>query len=387
MRASEFLKLLTLYDDRFLSFPVGAFMPLVKQRVFFIMHITTPMKPFFSIIIPYHNSKDTIGPLLFSIAQSKKVPPLEVIIVDDGSDEPLQKTSPARAGLNLRIVRLNHNKGPAVARNRGADAAKGTFLVFLDSDVILYPDALGNLWNIYTDDPDIMAVTGVWVKHQKTQKFFPNFKALRDWSYWINERDKNGYYYLFSTRIASIKRAVFARLRGFDETYGAPLVEDIEFTYRIARRYAVIFAQNVRVRHEFEDFWPIAKKYFWRSYYWTKLYQKRKKFDPVATTFQEAVTTLSGVGIVGMSLVVILSFFIRSTMYDVRFMNNSTIAMYFFVLLTSYFVLLLFHLFLIRKFLLFTYREKGFLFAIQSFFTGLVLYCFIAFGALWGRIH
>lgn len=358
------------------------------------------MKPFFSIIIPYHNSKDTIGPLLSSIAQSKKIPPLEVIIVDDGSDEPLQKTSPARAGLNIRIVRLNHNKGPAVARNRGADAAKGTFLVFLDSDVILYPDALGNLWNIYTDDPDIMAVTGVWVKHQKTQKFFPNFKALRDWSYWINERDKNGYYYLFSTRIASIKRAVFARLRGFDETYGAPLVEDIEFTYRIARRYAVIFAQNVRVRHEFEDFWPIAKKYFWRSYYWTKLYQKRKKFDPVATTFQEAVTTLSGVGIVIIFIGGIL-WAVSSLIFGFHYPmihelitfsigiapSGHVVTVPIISINTFLFLTVFFHLFLIRKFLLFTYREKGFLFAIQSFFTGLVLYCFIAFGALWGRIH
>jgi len=356
------------------------------------------MKPYFSIIIPYHNSEDTIGPLLESIVHSKKIPFCEVIIVDDGSKEAVQKNSFKRRPLlklNIRVLRMSTNKGPAVARNRGATAAKGRYLVFLDSDVELLPDALFNLWRIYEDDPDITAVTGVWMKHQKTHAFFPNFKALRDWSYWINERDKSGYYYLFSTRVASIKREVFTRLKGFDEAYSAPLVEDIEFTYRVARRYAIIFAPNVRVRHEFEDFWPIAKKYFWRSYYWTKLYQGRKKFDPVATTLQEAVTALSGVGIVGMGTILvlfgglfsILSFLSgRGMRYEVGGMTT-LYQILFFLALISYFLTLMIHLLLIRKFLIFVYHEKGFLFAIKSFFTGLVLYCFIATGALWGRLR
>jgi len=91
--------------------------------------------------------------------------------------------------------------------------------VFLDSDVELFPDTLANLARIYQDDPDVVALTGVWVKRAETDAFFPNFKALRDWSYWINERDKSGYYFLFSTRIASIKKSVFLRLGGFDEKY------------------------------------------------------------------------------------------------------------------------------------------------------------------------
>jgi len=364
------------------------------------------MKPFFSIIIPYHNSKDTIGSLLDSIAVSKKVPLLEVIVVDDASLEVLQKTSFAKsdlAKLNVRIIRLSTNKGPGAARNRGAGVAKGKFLVFFDSDVVLFPDALHNLWQIYEDDPDIVAVTGVWVKHQRTKKFFPNFKALRDWSYWINERDKSGYYYLFSTRCASIKREVFQRLKGFDERYVSPLVEDIEFTYRVARRYAIIFAPNVRVHHEFEDFLPIAKKYFWRSYYWTKLYQSRKKFDPVATTLQEAATALSGIGVVGLTITTIVLWgtsqifnppvggqfsLLRQGFGGQAIFNQISIFNFqlFSIILYSLFILLVIHLFLVRKFLAFVYQEKGVVFAVKSFFMGLVLYCFIAGGALWGKL-
>ncbi len=315
------------------------------------------MKPYLSVIIPYYNSPEKLERLLLSIAKSKKALPYEIIIVDDGSIEKFK--------TKLKIIRLPHNKGPAIARNRGVEAAKGEFVVFLDGDVEVFADTLCEIGKVFTDDPDVVALTGVWVKEQQSKDFFPNFKALRDWSYWINERDKSGYYFLFSTRIAAIKKAVFLRLGGFDETYPAPLVEDIELTYRIARRYAIIFAPQVRVRHEFESFWPIAKKYFLRAYYWTKLYTKRKKFDPVATTLAEALTTLSGVGVV---------------LVFIGYLSHLRYLGYLWA------VVLVFHILLVRKFLVFVYHEKGLVFMLKSFVIGLFLYCFIFSGVLMGKI-
>ncbi|OGG09740.1 hypothetical protein A2154_00060 [Candidatus Gottesmanbacteria bacterium RBG_16_43_7] len=357
------------------------------------------MKPYLSIIIPYYNAGDTIGRLLETIFKSKNAPPFEVIVVDDGSRDkfqiPKSKFQTKRKNIlksknyQLKAIHLKMNLGPAAARNRGAKAARGKFLVFLDSDVELFPDTLHNLARNYRDDPDIVAQTGVWVKEQKSRAFFPNFKALRDWSYWINERDKSGYYFLFSTRIASIKKAVFKRLGGFDERYPGALVEDIELTYRIARRYAIIFAPDVRVRHEFEGFWPIAKKYFLRAYYWTQLYAKRKKFDPVATTWWEALTALTATGSVVLTLVILIFFgilFIFSMYYGVSIQNYGTIRQATVILNTIPMILLIFHIFMVRKFIVFMYKEKGLAFAVKGFFTGLILYCFITAGAAWGRI-
>lgn len=329
------------------------------------------MKPYLSIIIPYFNNSEGLERLLASLRKSRRAPPFEVIVVDDGSSNPaaaIVRRGAKLTGLRYRlhIVRLSVNRGPAVARNRGVQKARGEFVVFLDGDVEVFPDTLYQIAKVFKDDPDIVALTGVWVKEQQSTAFFPNFKALRDWSYWINERDKSGYYYLFSTRIASIKKAVFERLGGFDETYPAPLVEDIELTYRIARRYAIIFAPQVRVRHEFEGFWPIAKKYFLRAYYWTKLYARRKKFDPVATTLQEAATTMSGVGVMIGGIGVI------GGLGELWGLWGG---------------LLILHLFLVRKFLVFVYQEKGIVFAVKSFLVGIVLYCFIFAGAFWGNIR
>jgi glycosyltransferase involved in cell wall biosynthesis len=336
------------------------------------------MKPYLSVIIPYYNALEKLENLLLTLSKSKHAPEYEVIVVDDGSEPALQAQTLPLGKLKkpVRIVRLRVNKGPAIARNRGVNAARGEFVVFLDGDVEVFPDTLSQIARVFTDDPDVVALTGVWVKDQRSKDFFPNFKALRDWSYWINERDKSGYYFLFSTRIAAIKKAVFMRLGGFDETYPAPLVEDIELTYRIARRYAIIFAPQVRVRHEFESFWPIAKKYFLRAYYWTKLYARRKRFDPVATTLQEALTTVSGAGVVVTGCVSVLAL--------ISTVGQSTVPV---IILAGIFAgLLLFHLVLVHKFLAFVYREKGWEFACKSFVTGLLLYCFIFAGAVTGRV-
>lgn len=372
------------------------------------------MKPYLSIVIPYYNNSTGLARLLDSVAQSKKAPVYEVIVVDDGSKTPLPRyaqgnetflapllarhpdhTSSVRVSslktssiskygkratknvfpftFPVRVIRLPHNKGPAIARNRGVKKARGEFVVFLDGDVEVFPDTLYQIAKVFKDDPDVVALTGVWVKEQESNAFFPNFKALRDWSYWINERDKSGYYYLFSTRIASIKKAVFERLGGFDETYPAPLVEDIELTYRIARRYAIIFAPKVRVRHEFESFWPIAKKYFLRAYYWTRLYARRKKFDPVATTLQEAVTTLSGVGVMGFFGVFLLGYL--GHLGTLNGIIGKLLA-----------IIVVLHILLVRKFLVFVYHERGLVFTVKSFLVGIILYCFIFAGALIGRI-
>lgn len=350
--------------------------------------------PFLSIIIPAYNAWDTLPKLLSSLKKSR-FKDFEVIVGDDGSDEKLtvdslqlrkrRKKTSFTVHYPLSIVHLRRNRGPAAARNAAVKKAKGRVLVFLDSDVEVYPDTLDNIAKRFKKDPDLTALTGVWDKHQRSDSFFPQFKALRDWSYWTNERDRNGYYYLFSTRIAAIKTDVFRRLKGFNESFRQ--MEDVEFTYRIVRRYAIIFDDSVRVHHEFEGFLPVAKKYFWRSYYWTRLWGARKKFDPVATTMWETLSAITGVS----ALIFILLSFLLSTAVSIPNFNppaGGLISNQFLILNYQISILLfLIHIFLIRKFLLFVYREKGIVFAMKSLLTGLVLYCVIIAGSVWYQMR
>lgn len=91
--------------------------------------------PYFSIIIPCYNSENTIVRALSSVLTQTETD-YEIIVVDDGSSDNTAKvvqnflTDQSCAWTIL----TGANQGAASARNKGAQAAQGTFLAFLDSD-------------------------------------------------------------------------------------------------------------------------------------------------------------------------------------------------------------------------------------------------------------
>ena len=254
------------------------------------------MTKLFSFVIPTHNSEKTIYRLLLSInkSSSKYYKSIEVIIIDDNSKDKtvtVVKNIIKKLKFKTKIYSFKKHIGPAKARNTGAKYASGKYLVFLDGDVELKNNTLKNIHTLLLKGK-VKAFTGIWDYHQKTKLFFPQFKAIRDWSYWFVEREEYSHYYLFSTRIAGIEKKLFQKLKGFIEDYKEPTVEDIEFTYRIEKLSPIKFCSNIVVNHEFEEFFPIAIKYFKRSRDWIKLYLKRFRFDPVATSKREAFKSI-----------------------------------------------------------------------------------------------
>jgi len=97
-----------------------------------------------SIIIPCFNTGDTFIKTLLSIEKQNLpkdvIDAFDVILVDDGSTEPVQKTyyeNKSRLTIKPKIIRLNSNMGLSVARNVGLSVSKNKNVVFLDSDVVL----------------------------------------------------------------------------------------------------------------------------------------------------------------------------------------------------------------------------------------------------------
>jgi GT2 family glycosyltransferase len=91
--------------------------------------------PLFSIIIPTYNRPGQIKSCLESLAQlDYPRSEFEVIVVDDGSDRPIEPViAPFFGQLNLKLIR-QENAGPAAARNRAAQQAAGKYLAFTDDD-------------------------------------------------------------------------------------------------------------------------------------------------------------------------------------------------------------------------------------------------------------
>ena len=96
-------------------------------------------RPLVSIIIPTHDRLDLLGEALDSV-ERQTLRDFEVIVVDDGSTEPIGE-GVARHPVKPRVIRQAH-QGPAAARNRGIAEAAAGIIAFLDSDDLWEPTKL-----------------------------------------------------------------------------------------------------------------------------------------------------------------------------------------------------------------------------------------------------
>jgi len=107
-----------------------------------------------SVVIPTYNSSLTIVNTIESIVNSLKND-FEIIIVDDcSSDNTVNIIKNLELNNTIKIINLNENSGPGVARDEGLKQAKGEYTIFFDSDDLMLPDAIDNALTIL-DDKDI----------------------------------------------------------------------------------------------------------------------------------------------------------------------------------------------------------------------------------------
>lgn len=102
--------------------------------------------PYFSIILPVYNGERYLPQTLDSVLR-QAYSNFELIIINDGSVDSTLEICQRYSNKDSRIKLINKkNEGVSVARNRGLDAAKGEYLIFVDGDDILYPSALEELY-------------------------------------------------------------------------------------------------------------------------------------------------------------------------------------------------------------------------------------------------
>ena len=96
---------------------------------------------YFSIIIPAYNAEKYIELCLDSISK-QSFNDYELIIINDGSTDHTFNIC-NRFALNKKQIHLinKENAGVSVARNVGLQQAEGEYVLFVDADDILYPNA------------------------------------------------------------------------------------------------------------------------------------------------------------------------------------------------------------------------------------------------------
>jgi glycosyltransferase involved in cell wall biosynthesis len=103
-----------------------------------------------SLVMPTFNRRATIGRAIASV-RAQTHADWELVVVDDGSTDGTASLVAGSGDPRVRYVRLPRNVGPAAARNRGIDEARGDFLGMLDSDDELVPSALATLLGALSD--------------------------------------------------------------------------------------------------------------------------------------------------------------------------------------------------------------------------------------------
>ncbi|WP_260443641.1 glycosyltransferase family 2 protein [Listeria immobilis] len=125
--------------------------------------IPKEVEPFITIMIPAHNEEliieDTIHYMMNKLHYSK----YEVLVMDDGSTD---ETPEILARLqkqyhNLRVVRIEKNKGKAHAFNIGVGFARGELILSNDADIVPEPNALKKYINYFIrmESRNIAAIT------------------------------------------------------------------------------------------------------------------------------------------------------------------------------------------------------------------------------------
>jgi hypothetical protein len=132
-----------------------------------------------SIVIPFHNLGAYVGAALDSALASTHAP-LEVVVVDDGSDDPASLEALGalehRRDPRVRVLRTP-NRGLAAARNAGAAAARGEFLAFLDADDLIEPAFLAHAVDVMRAYANVGLVYS-WVRYfGDLQGFWPTWNT------------------------------------------------------------------------------------------------------------------------------------------------------------------------------------------------------------------
>jgi glycosyltransferase involved in cell wall biosynthesis len=198
-----------------------------------------------SVIIPACNEAAGIGRTLAAVFEQEGLEEieLEVLVVDDGSTD---GTAAVASGAGARVLRLGshvaeHRGGsPGAARNRGAAAATGDPLIFLDADCAPAPGWLAAL--LAAHDAGEVVVGG----SLEAPPGLPATGRCDHYcgSYHLHPGRPAGYVPNHSPANLSVRREAFLSTGGFAE--GSPVAdghEELRWQGRLARR-------GVRIRFE-----------------------------------------------------------------------------------------------------------------------------------------
>lgn len=232
-------------------------------------------EPKISIVVPVHNGGESFRRCLSSIQCWGSA--AEVIVVADGDSDGSWKIAEA---CGFKVVRLPESKGPANARNVGAESASADILFFIDADVELHPTTLARVLYAFRRQPELAALIGSYDDEPGAENFLSQYKNL--FHHYTHQEGKEEAS-TFWGACGAIRRDIFLEMGGFDQRYRRPCIEDIELGYRLRQAgYNIRLCKCVQVKHlkRWTSYSLLRAEVFYRALPWMALLLNIRQRDP-----------------------------------------------------------------------------------------------------------
>jgi GT2 family glycosyltransferase len=220
------------------------------------LRLPAPGRPEVSVVIPAYGQLASTLRSLGALAAAASAAAFEAIVVDDGS--PPEVAAELERVAGLRLVRQAENLGYVAACRRGAEEARGKWLVLLNNDTVVTDGWLDRLLETARRFPRAGAVGAallapdgrlqeaggiVWRDGSATNAGRGSHPDAPPWAY-AREVD------YCSGACLLLSRELFLQLGGFDEAFAPAYYEDVDLAFRLRERgLAVVVQPLARVFH------------------------------------------------------------------------------------------------------------------------------------------
>lgn len=201
-----------------------------------------------SVIIPTYNRAEKIRKSIESVLQQTYTD-LEIIVVDDGSEDDTREVVETIQDRRIQYVRLAFNQGAAAARNEGVRLANYPLIAFQDSDDIWRPEKLERQIAYWTEHPYYAMVYCPYLKHHITaEEHQGDFQKIAEKNRMVFEGDiflplliRNS----IGTPSMLLRKECFQKVGGFDTELRS--LEDWDFAIRFSEKYAIGYINEILV--------------------------------------------------------------------------------------------------------------------------------------------
>src|SRR5713101_6776524 len=234
----------------------GAIGPPVPSLPVESIHFPTHEDVEVSIIIPVFNQFQYTHACVGSLQAAEERSTFEVIVVDDCSTDETAELIPQMQGVVY--LRNETNSGFIASCNRGAEKARGKFLLFLNNDTIVKPGWLTALVDTFAEEPQagIVGSKLVYPDGRLQEAGGIIWRDASGWNYGkSDDPEKPEYNYLREVDYCSaaalmIPRSLFQSVGAFDREYAPAYYEDTDLSFKVRRAgYKVLYQPLSEVIH------------------------------------------------------------------------------------------------------------------------------------------